>query len=48
MTSCREVKGREIVKEDIKRVNIGRSTPKKISNRGSNPREREFPVSPGC
>jgi hypothetical protein len=47
MTSCREVKEREIVKEEIRRVKIGREAPRKAQTWGASP-ERELPFFPGC
>jgi hypothetical protein len=45
-TSCREVKGREMVKEKIKRVNIRGSSPRNNLERESSPIE-SYPLSKG-
>jgi hypothetical protein len=37
-TSCREVKDKEMVKEEIKRVNIGGASLRECSNREISPR----------
>jgi hypothetical protein len=46
MTSCREVKEREIVKEEIKRVNIGREAPRKSQTGGATPKRERVTLFP--